>query len=323
MEFGVKQTIFDTDNGTRVNIKEGTDEILAASVTAAMDDTGTTPAWAPSHSAPALFEGYTSVAGDGGLGGLDGNATFGPWTSAAQDHVHLINLHVHNTGSDRLVFLGDWCTLYRCKLNNSTASRGIELGAKVRVLGCYVYDVGGRGIEIGSGVVSLCFLENGTKDFTQVLYHNAANQAVFYHNAIKIGGASDGIALNYSGVAENNSIWSNGGTGKGMRAVGSNQSIHSVLNNLVEGFSDSGGVGFDFSASGTNIKIYGGNGSYDSATHYSAPSDYTMHELGGAASNEILSASPFVNAAGGDFRPVNTGNVKEGSLPALIGGGLV
>jgi len=53
LEWAIEQTTFDLAEGTRVNIKNGTDEILAAKLETALADTGTSIAWAPAPTSPA------------------------------------------------------------------------------------------------------------------------------------------------------------------------------------------------------------------------------------------------------------------------------
>ena len=65
----------DATNGDRINIKAGTDEILAGVID--LTTYGT-----PSSAAHLVFQGYTSAAGDGGIGGIDANAGAAVYSAA-------------------------------------------------------------------------------------------------------------------------------------------------------------------------------------------------------------------------------------------------
>jgi hypothetical protein len=321
LEYAIEQTTHDTTNGTRVNIKAGTDEVLAAALQTALADTVTTPAWVGFKTAPIIFQGYTTTAGDGGKGGISGGGSVGIMNGAVLDYVLFVDLHLHNCGSQAIIDLDNFCSVINCELDNTTGD-GIHLDADGLISGCYLHNIGGVGAELlNTGLVTFCYFLNETNDFSAAI--TLTTDSFADRNLIKIDGASDGIRLGDKSSASHNSIWSNAGTGKGFVPTAANKLIIHLLNNLVEGFSGAGGVGFDLSTSGTAIYLYGGNAAYDNTTEYSAPNDYVILELGGAASNETLSASPFTDAANGDFSPVNTGNVKEGSLPADFADGAI
>lgn len=321
LEYAIEQTTFDTTNGTQVNIKAGTDEILVAELSVAMADTGTTAAWTPTWTRPCVFRGYTTVANDGGIGGISGGGSVSVYNDTALDVVHFIDLHCHNTGSNIVIQGDDYITVINCEIDNTTGN-GIVVGRFADISSNYIHNIGGVGVKIDQGWVGFNYFENGTNDFSIAIDSNAIGEVQAIRNIIKIDGASDGIGGNYGSIIVHNSIWSNSGTGSGIVSTANNQIFTMVTNNVVEGFSGTGGVGFDFDASGVGIRTYGGNAAYNNATNYAAPSDYVMFELGGAASNEVLSASPFTDATNGDFNPVDTGSVKEGSLPDDFGNGV-
>ena len=89
---------------------------------------------------------------------------------------------------------------------------------------------------------------------------------------------------------------------------------------LVEGFSGVGGRGIEVPTGNAFLSLYGGNAVFDCTTAYTIGDGNVHHDLG---DNEILTESPFVDAANGDFTPVDTGNVRVGALPNVIGGGFV
>ena len=314
LEYAIEQTTFDTTNGTRVNIQAGTDEVLAAQLATAMADTGTTVAWAPSASAPCVFQGYTSAAGDGGIGGISGGGSVPVIDGSAFDYVVFRDLHLHNCGTGDIIDIDNNCSVINCELDNADGY-AIRLDTSSIVIGCYIHNMGNRGIDVASGFIGYNYISNvGIKTMNVAIDPGGA--ATIYRNIIDIDGATDGIDSFTGCVVTHNSIYSNGGTGSGITCV--NSAAQCVIdNNVIEGFSGSGGVGIDF-GTGALVNSYRGNAVYNCATAYDAT--VTTHIEG---SNETLSASPFTDAANGDFSPVDTGSVSEGSLPQIIGGGLV
>jgi len=325
LEDGIKKTTFDTTNGTRMNIMAGTVETVGAELSVAMADTVTTVAWVPSERAPCIFQGMTldGTAGDGGIGDLSaGGSNVSIYSDTGFDYVHFIDLHCHSTGSNDVLELDDQCSVIRCEIDNATGL-GIIMGLQAVVLSNYVHNIGGLyGIKVSSGYVGFNYLDSlETNNFsTSAIWHSASNHTDIERNIIVVDGATQGIIINQYGFARHNSIYAAGAaTGQGIVVTATNKAIRGINNNLIEGFSGVGGVGIKLDSSNTAIMVYGGNAVYDCATNYIAPNDYVLYELGGSSSNESLSASPFTNASAGDFSPVDTGSVKEGSLPADFG----
>lgn len=319
LEYAIEQTTFDTTNGTRVNIKAGTDEILAAKIDTAMADTGTTAAWVPSDSAPCVFQGYTSAAGDGGVGGISGGGLVSIINTSTLDYIFFVDLHLHNTGSALLAQVDDYCGFIRCEINNTT-ERGIFTGLNSIVSGCYLYDISGiSAIVVGNGgFIEQCYFDlAGDGGMASGVIDTSAASALIYRNIISIDGAQRGLFIGDGAQAMHNSIYSNGGSGIGIQVEGG-RDASIICNNLIEGFSS--GSGIYTSAANTSCQIIRGNSFYNCGTDINDTS--TSHPPIIAAGNESLSASPFT-AAGSDFSPVDTGSVKEGAVPSTIGGGYV
>lgn len=321
LEYAIEQTTFDTTNGTRVNIKAGTAEVLAATLDTAMANAVTTPAWVPSASARCIFQGYTTAAGDGGLGSISGGGSVSIMNSATADFIDFIDMDLHTTGSNDILYIGDNCTVIKCKLHGTTATawQGI---LRSTISQSYIYDVTGNfeGLYSNNGQSEIKnnFIEyGGTLSAVRV-----QTQGLVTGNIIKITntGCDRAIQLvtsNYSTVQYNSIYSSVACTGIGIDA---GTSHCEVTNNLVEGFSGVGGVGIDTATAGRAV-LSGGNAVYNCTTAYEAGDPKFVAEAMG--DNETLSASPFNDAANDDFSPVDTGNVKEGALPQIIGGGLV
>ena len=314
LEYAIEQSTFDTTNGTRVNIKAGTDEVLAAELSVAMADTSVSIAWVPTITAPLVFQGYTTAAGDGGIGGISGGGSVAILDSATLDYIHFRHLHLHNTGAAVIVDLDNYCSITDCEVENTTGN-GIEVDDGCVIASNYVHNLGGVAIQLTGG---------STARFNRIVDNHASNEmnigiqvfnagAVAERNLIFMGGNGQGINVRVGGFADRNSIYSStASTGQGI-LVSTNLIAASITNNLVEGFSGVGGTGIDLSAAGAGVMYYGGNSVYNCTTAYPTPGGEIVTNLG---DNETLSASPFTDAANQDFSPVDTGSVKEGHLPA-------
>jgi hypothetical protein len=135
-----------------------------------------------------------------------------------------------------------------------------------------------------------------------------------YKNIIKCSGAVDAIDV-IQGTVDKNSIFCSGGSGSGIRTGGIFTRLTRVItNNVVEGFSGVGGIGIE---SHTSPHVYcEGNAVYNCTTPYDTP--IQIYDAN-AIDNEILVSSPFVDGPGGNFTPVDIGNVKEGEQPPTVG----
>ena len=181
------------------------------------------------------------------------------------------------------------------------------------------------GVVYGStAVIAFNYFENGTNTFVTAL--EIGTNSVVYRNIFHLSTASNSsIAIKVEDDAAtilNNSIWSDLGTGGGIVVInGVTPSI--IMNNVIEGFSGTGGNGIEFITT-SNARIYGNNAVEACTTEYVAPTAFTIDDLSVSrwgGTNESLSASPFTNATGGDFSPIDTDNIKEGSLPPDFGDG--
>lgn len=318
LEYAIIQSTFDTTNGTRINVKAGTDEVLSAALNTALADTSVSVAWVPGPAAPLIIQGYTTAAADGGVGGISGGGSVGIITGGTYNGVYFIDMHLHNTGAATVVDLNDDCGVIRCEIDNTTGA-GVLLDAWGQISQNYIHNIGTFGAQVFSGYIAYNYFENGTNQFTYCVTSQAVDTTVIDRNIMKLDGASDGIWLQQKMIVTNNSIWSNAGTGQGITMTDSGNYNMAVNNNIVEGFSGTGGIGFDLDDATSEFVSFMNNSAYNNATEYNLPANpmITM------ADNETLGASPFTSASTGDFQPVDTGGVKEGSWPQIIGGGHV
>ena len=302
-----------------MNIKAGTAEVVIASLTVAMADTVSASksiAWVPTSTAYLVFQGYTTTAGDGGVGELDANnGNISIFDGSAISWVAFLDIHAHNCGTATSVIrTSGRSSVIRCEIHGCTG-RAALLGNNSVAIGSKFYDATSNILDIGNGLVSHCYVSNdGTREGSKAINCSGASSTLS-NNIISIDGATDGIAavttlLNVVG----NSIYSNAGTGTGISSSDSNDLQGVIADNLIEGFSGGGGVGIDLSGTGLTNAAVGGNSIYDCTTEFTATTLPLLDDFLQALPYEILGASPFTNAAAGDFSPVDTGAVKEGSV---------
>ena len=317
LEYAIEQTTFDATNGTRVNIKAGTNEIIAAGLNVAMADTGTTIAWVPTELKRAVFQGYTATAGDGGIGGITGSGTIAV-LAGTLSFVSFIDMHLTNSGTANTITAGNDIHIIGCEID-TCANRAISCGGRVLVDSCYLHTItGSYGILITSNpVISNCYVDCDTTSAGI----NFAGGLAYRNIVVQANVNGTGILNNTDGgqIIGNSVYMSNAApVGTGI-FITSGTSAMVCSNNLVEGASGAGGIGINIDATSGQCGIVEGNAVYDCTTAYSVPG----RAAGRSLDNETLTASPFTSAATGDFSPVDTGNVKEGALPQIIGGGLV
>ena len=293
----------DSTNGDRINIKAGTDEILGAAID--LSTYGT-----PDGPAPLVFQGYTTAAADGGIGGISGAATYSV-INETKDYISFVDMHLHNSGSANIVQLDIRSALINCEIDNTTA-HGCVLDTQNIVFSCYIHNCGGRGVSIGSGLVYSCYFENGANDFDDAYWtNNGPNHVVSC--VFNLDGASNGI--NYTTyriplLISNNTIYSSSGTGTGILLGANSDAPVVVANNYVEGFSGAGGIGYD-TADGSNMYLYS-NRAYNNTTNFDTAGAVVDSD------NSATAASALTNPGAGDFS-VGT-DLKAGAYPTSFKG---
>lgn len=313
LQYALDTMTRDATNGDRINIKSGTAEVL----TGTLDFTGY---GSPSFASYLMLEGYDSTAGDGGIGAIDGNG--GNFTIYTKRYVNVKNLKLFNTGTAVVINPDAYGTVDSCEITES--STGGVLGNNghfVIVQKCFVHNIAGYGAKDCRGVVN-CYFANGSTDkFTAAVQYTLATAGTFLNqNLFNLDGASNGIlGGSTTNHACHNSILSSSGTGIGIDAMGRTSIVN---NNLIEGFSGTGGTGLGKSDSSTfNQYSVNQNAFYDCETDIEAGTDVFGDD------NESLAATPFAKTGSlptdftsatfwsdlyAYFAPVDTGNVYSG-----------
>lgn len=251
LQYALDQITQDTTNGDRINIKAGTDEVL----TAKLDFTtyGT-----PHVNYPLILQGYTSAAGDGGIGGIDGNG--GNFTISDEGEVSYRDLHLHNTGTAQIVTLTN-AFMIDCELDNSSGNGVAASGTNSEALisRCHFHDIGGVGVHATAGTsILFSYFADGTKTFSNAVElwveHNCVCRCFFtltgsgaavwtrrrgnmaVHCSILHSGSGNGVHLHDASVDGGNWMYNtieHSGSGKGVYVASAVDQIQEIFNNTV------------------------------------------------------------------------------------------
>jgi hypothetical protein len=301
----------DSTNGDKINIKAGTDEVLSSAMSLATYGT-------PTVAAPLWLVGYTSAEDDQGVGGIDCNGNAFYAAASTQDGFQFIDLEIHNCAGNRCINLDNDVSLIRVEIHNLTgaSSPAVDIDNRGILLGCYLHNINDVGYAInGADNVSMMnYFENGTQKFDTCIQFATSNPIAF--SIMDLDSNSDGIDSQAAAVhIFNNSIYANAGTGEGINC-GYNNNYGFVHNNVIEGFSGTGGDGFALGST-SKLQLVMGNAAYNNTTHYTYGTGRVPFKGWNSTTdtNETLSASGFTSASTGDFSPVDTGSMDGGSFP--------
>jgi len=262
LQYAYASTVFNTVNGTRFNIKAG----VSADVTGNTAYVFVARTWA----APMTIQGYTSVAGDGGVGKINtGSAAF---HNTLHQYIHVVDLDV-TTANYNSAYYG---VTTGCIFRGSVSSY-----QHARIIGCTVY--GQITVDAWCVVSHNLVIRTGDR--------NIGCDAAFtvVSNNIVVGGTSRSINTYSSFIwVFQNSVFCAGGTG-----IHSQNQNNMWYNNLVQNASTA------FSSDNLNNSAYSfGNASNGHVTLTN------MKPLYRGPFNDIALAGPvFVDAAGGNYAP--------------------
>lgn len=301
VQFAPDNITRDATDGDRINIKAGSADTLSA----ALDLTtyGT-----PTAAAPIIFQGYTSATGDAGIGDIDGGSN-SVFNGSTKNGVHFIDMHLHNCGANQIIRSGEDCILENCECDTTTANAfAVQHGIRSIMVGNHLHDFTGGGMALSDGLIGWNYVvKSHATDTNEAIRISSTGTAI--GNIVELsasGNKAGGIqATANAGKVVGNSVWSNAGDGAGIKLL--NAFGASCINNLVEGFSATGGVGIQTGTSAQSYVLH--NAVNDCATAYNIQNQTFIRDL----DNESLSATPFTDQAGGDYTPVDTGNVKDGA----------
>lgn len=295
LQYALDTMTRDATNGDRINIQAGTDEVLSATLD--LTSYGT-----PSSTAGLCLQGYTSAAGDGGMGGIDCNGgAYG--ILAVKNYVRFINLDVHNSTSTLITASGVGQGVIGCTAHNTSGTGIYGTGSGVYVIGCTAYDCN---IGATASNVLFCKFYNGViRDFATAV----TSPTIVMGNTFKLSGSSVGISPAHYDLICNNSFYT---TGTGIAVNAGSKHNCWVINNLFSGFDTRKSINF---SNTTYDNFVFGNSIHDGG----ADPIYGGDDLGFFGDNEeSLASSPFTDASSGDFTPLDVGSVLDGASPAAL-----
>jgi hypothetical protein len=307
--------------GDRINLKSGGTDTLSAQLSL------TTYAATATRAIPLIIQGYTSAAGDGGIGVIDGGGSNAIFNASAFDYLYLVDLQLGNCGTADVVFCDNSCMAYNVYFHD--CGRAFDCDDNCRVEFCRFEGVGHNTnaddcINTGAdSVVVGNYFATGSNGWRYAI--NCTLRSTIMHNIISNTGSNTitgGIFVNnVHNVIACNSILTGASDGTGITGDRSH-----VWGNLVEGFSSTGGVGI--STAGDESLIYAWNAVQNCDTAYdeTGVSGYVWPDV----DNETLSATPF-NQNGSDtyanrkdyFAALDVGNVIDGVYNGTFSKGAV
>jgi len=262
---------------------------------------------------PLAMEGYTSLEGDGGIGHINGggnmiiNATnndyytfrkmkFTNWGSSVAFDLDNFNIFMEcefdgEGARVQALALDADCIVMQCKFHGfiATTQTIIEI-LTGQFLSNYVQTAGGECLSCGGvGVMNNIFSLNSTNSAARGVMVDGDNNFI-QHNVI------------FNQAA---------GTGKGIDIANISWDQTYILDNIVAGFSGTGGVGIE-SVSGAYVFLYGNNKFWNNDTNESL-ADSPLINLG---SNDTLGGNPFNST--GNVDPDDDDFGLASALPAYL-----
>lgn len=287
LQYALNTKARDATNGDQFNIKAGSDEILAASLSRATYGV-------PTYQAPLIFRGYAATAKDGGQGGINGNGS-SIMSDTSGDYIHWYDLHIHNSGANRLLNLRNGIECVNCHFENTGA---VDYGiyAAILFLSKCRLDNMAANYGLGSAVaaVSASYFGNGAMSFG-LAAAIPSSRGSFTRNIVNLNGAQRGIVIAGDGLRiAHNAFFSTAGT---FPAIQSNVSAAEIVNNLIEGFSGVGGCGI-WAQNADGNAIIAGNACFNCTDPYGSLGDQDdfFYE-----DNETLDASPFAKSGAASY----------------------
>lgn len=296
LQYALNTITRNATTGDRINIKAGTAEVLAANLS--LSTYGS-----PTSVAPLVIQGYTSAAGDGGRGEISGNGAYSILTETGKT-VYFADMKIGNSGSAAILGSSNVAACcVNCEIHTSSHNTPVHITDSMYMTGCYFRNLTGSfALQMSGGIVYGCFFDCAPTAGTAAI-SVVAGPARIINNTFKLATDTSlhGI-YNVSGgqgfLVGNTIYTSTANTSDGIEW----QDIRSLvcINNIVYGYSGAGGTGLRLNYFGGTggFAVIGANAFYNNTTDtaISAQAVYTP------APNDTLAASPFVDAASGDFR---------------------
>lgn len=288
LQYALNTMTRDATNGDRINIKAGTAEVMAAAISLATYGT-------PAIGAPLVFQGYTSVAADGGIGEINnGGANVSVFDNTGIASIFFVDMKLGNCGNARILRMAGPSQLINCEIHTTTNAEAVRITSASSVIHCRFHTIDTIGLVLqAGGTLYACYFTGAYS--SGACYFQGAGTA--WGNIFSLTSGGRGIVLDSGGgnsTIINNSFYAAAGTGIGLRYDGATIVIPLVANNIFTGFSGAGGSAVTGGATRA-ILVSAKNAYYNNTTNKT--SVVIHYDLG----DVTLTNTPFTNAAGGDF----------------------
>ena len=299
--------------GCRINVKAGTAEVVttnALSLTTYVATNGVAGA-----TEPLIIEGYTTTAGDGGIGEIQGTtnslAVWGGTDSQDVDYMTWKNMKLTGAqASGYAVTVDNQCVFINVELISNHGGIDIDQG---NIDHCKISYVDSGGVLGAFGAVALT--NSYLVQTSGALVGAAQGCTPVIGNIFNVRSATDaniGVLASSSGVASvftNNSILANLSSGaSSANAIRVTTTSAIVANNYCEGFNSSGDEAIDVSSAGVST-ILANNAFFNNTANITDAGLNTI-TIGSTSS---LAASGVTSASGADFTP--TADLKGTGYP--------
>ena len=294
LQYALDTVTRNATTGDVFHIKAGTAEVLTAALS-------TTTYGTPTAAGHLHFRGYTSAAGDGGIGEISGAGTY----SMIQDskgYVHWTDMKLGNSGADEVIVPGTYCSFFNCELHTCANNYMVYLVGSGHFFNrCHFHTFTGSFAMIYNNVAGAKF-KNNFFDSTAGIYtinsQTSASHTVIIGNVFKRTGNIVIYNQGNAALIANNSFMNN--SNSTLDAIDSNNSNHVIVDNIFEGWSGFGGS--PISSASNNVTV-NNNLYYDNATNA-----LTGSGAGSAIRNDgnvTATASPFTDASSDDYNPTS------------------
>lgn len=307
-QFALDNTTRDATNGDRFNVQDTAADVFTAAMSFVTYGT-------PTLTAPLLIQGYTTDEDDGGIGTLDAGgigATFIFATGVSKEHIHLLDLKIVN-GLGVAVAMADDSLCFNVWIDDFN-STSIQMNGGSGIIQCSSSNsLQGFATVQGTGVQLMNYQNHGTRNMTFLadFSPSAAGHGIVFGSIQWQDNYAfaEGVEMGDGTVILNNTLFCEAGINPAIRNVALRQ-CNAIANNIIEGYSGVGGVGFDILITGSFWHEIGANAFFNNETDTDTAGD----DWYDAGDNESLGASALTDPTSGNFIPTDQGNVKEGTL---------
>lgn len=303
-------TITPNAMGDQINLKAGTADVLTGHL-----DFST---YNPQLRQKLIVRGYTTSSNDGGIGTIDGNATY---QIGALNTVALIDLEIKNMSSttDGISTVGNYSQLINCFIHTINRDAIGTVFGRSQIIDCRFENISRSACRGFTGLARNCYFANGDDySFTNAL--NLSAQGHLFNCFFNLSGSSNGVnCVNQGHATINCTFFGGGSSGTGYINESSDGRGSTFAENIVAGFSGTGGKGCN------NLSDWGlifrNNSFHDNETDIVDPSQGD-EAYGEKLNNESLSSSPFALSGANNFanrlayfEPQDVGDVLSGDIP--------